>query len=96
MGRPNENGPVGGEAARTYDAFITRAAAPSGIRMAQRAFYSEGKKATMRRAFPTMTSNRAQQGVAGIRQAETPSTTYSPIFCVGLLLTIALVLSLAE
>jgi hypothetical protein len=43
-----------------------------------------------------MTSNRAQQGVAGIRQAETPSTTYSPIFCVGLLLTIALVLSLAE
>jgi hypothetical protein len=32
----------------------------------------------MRRAFPTITSNRAQHGVAGIRQAETASTTYSP------------------
>jgi hypothetical protein len=52
----------------------------------------------MRRAFPTTTStwHRAQQGVVGIRQAETPNTTYSPILCVGLLLTIALVVSTAE
>jgi hypothetical protein len=53
----------------------------------------------MRRAFPTTTGiwHRAQQGVAGIRtrRAETPSTTYSPIFCTGLLLTIALIVSVA-
>jgi hypothetical protein len=53
----------------------------------------------MRRAFPTTTGtwHRAQQGVAAIRirQAETRSTTYSPIFCTGLLLTVALIASIA-
>jgi hypothetical protein len=53
----------------------------------------------MRRALPTTTGtwHRAQLGEAGIRtrQADTPSTTYSPIFCFGLLLTIALIVSIA-
>lgn len=52
----------------------------------------------MRHALATTTSTwrRAQQGVARFRQADTPSATYSPIFCIGLLLTIAFMVSIGR